>query len=462
MTPTSQPPFALSLEATDFASMPAPLALNLAKQLLDNGRPDDALQIALITPFELSSNAPDNIFSAYSSIHLLSTLTEQALLIASTSSSDGLSQLLSAMEARDSSSYLSTRLFSSDSMPEHFTLAHRARASEALSTIAQSNPKDALELLRRAPRWLCLHTISGNTGHRGGTGLSEALDGRWPLELSEAYFERDSLCERMADGHESSLDSLRLFTEQTLCAFDPILDKDSVPALTLLMSRCIDFCAKNQGLNKHSPLPSKWMSALMLGAFNGGRSMALNAFGHECCITAARQEVRLSSASAKAFGSGSIDAIRSTAQTLGPSEMLFSLCGKLEKSAVVLMASSMSSSDFGQALDYFVEQGASDALAASCAHRFWVVFERHASVRKMGDALAFCAAEGLMEHAELLLKKMPNLNRTSVKDVLAYMILRDSTKKNISHSAWEALLLREICNTTAAALPVVPRRSSRL
>lgn len=443
----SSTPFSgLSLSASELAAIPASTAIALAEALAALGRPADALSCALDIRFELAAREhPDELSRHFSRLFEL----------ARSCSPGGAGLLMDRLAERQTSM---------ESPPSHLSHnhaisdAHRAVAGPAFERAARERPSDAMDLIAKAPAWVCLHHIAFGDAIEMAEGLGAILSGNHPLDLASAYLDRDLFCQRLV-GDERSCQDARVLIRKAIVQFNAPPGSPAELSMSILLRKCIQ-AAPALPPDGSSPLPHGWIAGLFLGAFTPGREMALRAYGRAQCVAIARNEARLSAESRHAFRSGNLDHIARVFECFGAHDAIVSQQAKLLPSAVALMARSMRPDAFAQAIDLAAASGATPALEANCAHRFWAVFEQKSSIRKMGDALAYCAAEGLIEHAEILLDRMPTLDRKSVKEVLSYMQTRDSAKRLTSNSAWEVLLLREIFK--ARPEPAAPPRRSRL
>jgi hypothetical protein len=453
---TTRPtPLALSLD--EIVAIPPSASVGLAKALIGLKRFDDALACALAIRFEQPTagdhterSAPRDMGSHFT----------QLCDVALASSPEGVGKLMSAIRERAIALEGSAHYEFSHAMGQHHLIA----AGEVFERVARTNRQAALDMLALAPTWACLHHQTDVNSPSSSAGLGSALRGEWPIDVAGAYFGHDRFCARLVSESEpknNSCSNARNFVLRALWHLAPQPGSSCAEALGLFVDHCIRATqGKELGANGASPFPSGWMAALVLGPFCEGRDAVYKAYGREACLQIARQEGKLMAHTQRAFSSGDFGAIQRAFECFGASDALLVHCCKLERSAVAVMALSMQPQAFSNMIDLALSSGARDALETSCAHRFWAVYEDGATVRKLGDALAFCAAQERIEHAEILLDKLPHLERKSVKEVLSYMNKRDAQHRLTAHSAWEALVLREICKTSPE--PAAPARKNRL
>jgi hypothetical protein len=279
--------------------------------------------------------------------------------------------------------------------------------------------------------------------------------------LLNQAFVNHRLAERFAR-QDRGIDRAVALIRRAFRQFDPALDQGISNGLSICLNHVID-AVQAQPIpdsKTGSLLPRGWISSLALGGFDQGRAIAFDRLGRDSCIQTASLEGSVISDTKEAMQRGNLGAIENCALCFGADNILLAHTQKLEKSAVAIMGRSMIADDFSTIIDRLIALGGKAALVVSCEHRFWAVFEQHSTVRKMGDALAYFAAEGLVNHARVLLDRLPDLDRKSVKEVLAYMNKRDSNNKGVAHSAWEAMLIRE--TIAPAQTPPAASRRARL
>ena len=425
----------ISFLSTEIQSMPTELSLDLAQHTLGLGRGADALQLVLDASFAIQADPSQH----YNLANKLGKWTEQAALIACKAEpASGLRSFLKSLNSKD----ILTDGFHKGSNNHSFCSKHATHSGALLDSLSKINSDAALDFVRFAPAWCCVHWHNG-TDPRHDEGIALAISGRWTQELLDAYLKRDQFAQRLA-GKWKETRTIANIVANLFTDFQPEIDKArSAPLVAILIAVFELLPAGQEG----APLaPDGWLHALSLGGFEAGRELAFAKFGKEACMQAA-----------KAHGQAYVDARNAlspskfSAQRLalclechGPADFLSPYHHKLAEPATAYMAKNLSSENFALALDLFLAvPGGSKAIDEDLAHRFWAVREQYSTVRKMGDSLSFLAAEGLIKHAEILLAKRPNLDRKPVKEVLTYMNKRDASKKGTSHSAWEALVLRE-------------------
>lgn len=457
--PAPTVPFALTLAGPDLAALPPEVGIGLAHSLCERGRVAEGLATLNQIAFEAQSQR--GAVPYYWNCEL-SNLFDAAIATARCAGPGGVRALIDGIETRARlAPHEKPTSAKHASAPDRMELSsHCANVWKSFSDLAQHSPDDALELVLRAPAWLGLHGMSEERLSHTSEGFSQALRGAWRLDVARAYFEHDHLVTSLLNSNPQ-FNVPRAFIARLARDFDPILDEKSVDSFAHLLRLCV--AAASPAAAAHptlSPLPGRWISSLMLGRFEEGRKIVIQAFGFDRCLLTARKEAGVISESIRAFESGDSLSVERAAECFGAEDALGSQNIKLQKSAVARMAKSMDPRTFAHALDHLIASGARGALELSCAHRFWVVNEQSSTVRKLGDALAFCAAEGRLEHAEALLSRLPGLDRKPVKEVLVYMHKRHATNRDESLAAWETLLLREITKTLPA--PASLSRRARL
>lgn len=451
---TSQP---ISLTLNDIGHLDSASALGLARTLASLGRSADSLSVLMSYPFENKTSEQDG----YSVIHLLTAQVSEAIELAAFQSRDGVRDILQGMRARDKGPVI----LQSHHMGDHLLVhGQHAHCGPLLDSLRLRSLADAQTLIDSAPEWMCLlhvpdiHSDLRKPAELRGLAALLFANAEGPAQLLDHALSRDRLAERLAQ-KERGFDRAVSLIGRAFRQFDPALDQAISHGLAMCLGRVIDaaLAKPNPDPSSGSILPKSWISSLTLGGFDLGRSIAFDRMGREACLKAASQEGSIVSDSKEAMKRGNISAIDNCALCFGADNILLAHTQKLEKSAVAIMASAMPAGDFSNTIDRLIALGGHSALRVSCEHRFWAVFEQNSTVRKMGDALAYFAAEGLVDHARILLDRLPDLDRKSVKEVLAYMNKRDSSNKGIAHSAWEAMLIRE----TIAPEPAAPAPSRR-
>lgn len=106
---------------------------------------------------------------------------------------------------------------------------------------------------------------------------------------------------------------------------------------------------------------------------------------------------------------------------------------------------------FEACLDWFSSQGDGELLRQAEA-KSWV-YNGH-ETRKKGDLLALCVAEGKVEYAQALLRRLPDLDTRSAKDVAKAMASKVSGGAGSqAMSSWETLLLKKVLDLHQAKQP---------
>lgn len=140
-----------------------------------------------------------------------------------------------------------------------------------------------------------------------------------------------------------------------------------------------------------------------------------------------------------------------------PSETLQHGSGGLPPGGSLAMRAILAGPEvFGELLEAAKREGSLEPVLGATA---WIVEE--GSLRKKGDAFAFCVAHGKREEAAAMIEASPGLSRKYAKDALAYLQKRHSKKAFEALSFWEALVMSEakkIAEPAAAA----PKRSRGL
>lgn len=457
---TFSPPQPIALTLNEIGQLDSASALGLARTLSTLGRPNDSLAVLMSYPFEKKTSERDG----YLATQILTAQVSEAIELAASQSREGVRDILQAMRERGQGPVI----LQTYHMGDHLMFdGQHAHCGPLLDSLRARSLADAQTLIDSAPQWMSvihvpdIHCDLRKPAELKGLAALLFAGAEGPAKILDHALSRDRLAERLAQ-RDRGLDRAVALIGRAFRQFDPALDTGIPEGLALCLNRVIDaaLATPTPDSSSGSILPRSWISSLALGGFDLGRSIAFDRIGREACIKAASQEGSIVSDSKEAMKRGNLAAIDNCALCFGADNILLAHTQKLEKSAVAIMASSMPPTDFSSAIDRLIALGGRSALRVSCEHRFWAVFEQNSSVRKMGDALAYFAAEGLVEHARVLLDRLPDLDRKSVKEVLSYMNKRDSNNKGIAHSAWEAMLIRETIAPEAAA--PTPSRRARL
>lgn len=456
--------------------MPPGVALGVARFLANNDRIDEGMDALALVEFEDGGKLGDA--DAHERAQIVGKLIQAAFSIATRGGAAGVSRLLDTLARRQADSastpghpaHWKERYRSGEDMSQR---AHQALVGQAFRHVASQLPESAVEMAARAPAWMCLHQCPSDSKPRHGQGLSEALRGAWPLEVSRAYFERDGMVPALLVESDGGFRSARKLVHALAREFDPELDARAAPHFELFLRMALRSAPplkENKKGPVRSPLPNPWMSALCLGGFKQGREMLFEAYGRELCLEISRAETSAANEISRILDYPQSWALEHALDLFGPHILLKESEHGPARSAVSRLARSQSPEQFARSLDLLVERGAGAAISASCAQRFWVIQEGQSNrSRKQGDALAYCAAEGLVGQAEALLARFPDLDRKPARETLAYMGKRGTEKHGPSLAAWESLVLREIGRSSGPGdgslfdpEPPAPARRKRL
>lgn len=442
------------LKPSDVGAMPPTTALGLAQYLATTNRLAESMDALALVAFEDGGEADSISINYYERSRDIHRLFQSAFLIATHGGETGISRLLDSLERRGADPTVGKGHPSTWGKPSRAVdgmsqNSHHILGAEAFSQLASKLPDSAVEMALRAPVWVCLHQTNHESSHRLGNGFSEALRGAWPLGVSRAYFERDDMVSALLLANNGGFRTARDMVGNFAREFDPKLDAGGLSHLELFLSMVIERSPKNIKVSKSeqslSPLPAKWMSSFCLGGFKRGRTMLFEAYGRDFCLEVSRRETTAASESYRTIDQPYSWAVEHALDLFAVGDLLTPSNYPLSRSAVARLARAQDPVEFGLSLNLLIERGQRSTIEESCAQRFWVIQEGQSNrSRKQGDALAFCAAEGLIGQAEVLLSHFPDIDRKPVKDTLSYMKLRGTSKHGASLAAWESLVLREV------------------
>jgi hypothetical protein len=467
MNPSPPAALALSFTADEASRLPIKLLFDLARHMAETlGRRADALEIVRSTPFESAQAAPlapgqepprPNRYDVQHNFFW-------AVFIASMAGgADGVAAVLAALAKRSAGARPDFEpLGSAAAEPmEPFQISGQQILDELLKT----DKVAAALLLREAPDWVCLQggITPGALALASDRGMGLALSGNMPPDLVELYWSRQGFAAGFAappaQDHAGPwrLKSAAKFLAQEFQWGKKNQDGSKSPVELLLDQTIAAARQKPLPLDlSQSPLPEGWVGSIAFGVHEGADSALESWLGRERMDALCAAEIPLKRAWRLAFQSGREQACERALRVHGARAMVDSWKGKLTPTAVAMAAEALDAAAFGRLLRQAHAQDP-QAVEESCSVRFWAFVE--GSARKMGDALAFCAAKGLAGHAKELLATMPHLPRKDVNLVLNYIESRDVSFKGRSRAAWEDLLLGEVA---AAPAPTRAKASSRL
>lgn len=451
----------IAFSALEAAKLPHQVLFDLAQQMCALGRRADALELARSVPFETSASILPGAASHLASRHGVLVGFHRAVEIAALAAgAEGVGAVLASLAKRSGGKAPAMEPYQCN--PPEPTQAWQIPASRAFDAVFKIDPAAAELLLRDAPPWVCLQGVGASSNSialHDDQGLGLALSGQMPPALSRLYFERAGFAAGFGDfpqhqahpkDHWPLKSAARHLThefEQGSASSRHLGEK--APAVELLRLAIEE--ASQRPLPQdlaQSPLPARWVPSIAFGVHRDA-SQALEAWlGSERIDAICAAEMAPIASARAAFFSGREDACLRLLRVHGAAVFA---CRKLEDSAVARAASALPAEGFER---FLLQALAShpESLRESALHRFWAFAEEGA--RKMGDALAFCAAQGLPGHAKALLGAMPDLPRKDAFAIVKYMESRDVSFKNQARATWESVLLSD-----QSAPPAEPARA---
>lgn len=445
-------PAPISLSLSEIRSMQPSQGFALASALILLGRPSDAKQALLNVEWtrlharDLSRSISSNFITA-ASISLRIGDDDSAL-------NDFLKQAASI----DPSSLEYDKYDSTHCRDKPQELA----CSKAFDAAIIKSPAHANTLLAQAPGWICLHG--------DGENFFKQIDLMTP-ETIDAYLARAGFIHRLAQACANSAMGLginqlggfspRGHLAMVHCATKALDQPGSNPGKTAFFQKLLaEIALLDQANPRQGPLlPDSWMPRLVLSQSPALRQAAFEAFGRQACLEELRsveKQTHTAHLCDKAINSGSAESIAIALECFGKDFFRPETSNRFESPASARMISKLSPASFESAIAEISKAGLLDAFAEDCQAKFWA-FQEHPT-RKKGDALAFCVASAKSEHAQILLRALPSLQRRPAADMAAYMASRGVKASDAAHVAWEKILLSDtVDNASAEPAPAKAR-----
>ena len=434
----------LAFSSAEIGRMPQSLAFDLAEQLLALGRPSDALALACSVEFEACPAQPWAQADPHApsvSRHGAASGFERAMSLAARCA--GAQGVESALEALISRGGGSLPAFESCSNPPEPSEPWQVPVRSAFDALFKIDPQAAQAMLLKAPSWLCLQGAGPSAQSvmlSPSQGLGLALSGELGPELELAYFERQQFAAQF--GRPSELLARRLQSAAKLLAHEWSREEGPGDGALERFAHLAFQEARKAPLPSNladSPLPHRWVGAIAFGPRQAIVEALERWLGPERMDAICARETSPRQAARDVRASGRLGAWSRLLRTHGAKAFEPPREG-METSLVARAAKGLGAHDFKAFLER-AQEICPEALRQSCQQRFWAFVE--GSARKMGDALAFCAAEGLPAHAKALLETLPDLPRKDVGALLKYLESRPVSDQGGARASWESVLLDE-------------------
>lgn len=433
----------ISLSFAEISSLPIALGFDLAHSLAGFGRMSDARDALLCVDWSRDQQGAPH------SRH--DRLFMRGVQVALSIGAVALEDFLAAAEGIDP-----TTLTYSRDRSHCLTQEKQLACASALDDALRASPDLAMILLKKSPAWVSLH---GDAEDRCHNFFTEMLPLFTP-DLLQAFLARGEFGERLV---KSCAGNKQQWADENYRQFiDRMRQAISRPRNVDLMAELLRhtlplIAAERRSSGLRGPLlPERWMQSLMLSSQASLRRQTVDAFGLRPCLDDLLAMDRVRPLCIEAALSGSAEAVGVVLECFGDA---FFSSSQQEGSAAPIIASMISHMpilEFRSAIKEISRRGLMPKLSRDCSLKFWALIE--SPCRKKGDALALCVATGKTEHAQTLLSAIPDLNRRSASDMVAYVKSRPVKNGQKASVAWEQIIIAEAIDALPATARSEPAR----